>query len=274
MVIGEWYAQNAGKRLNSRGGILGECVSLVQNYAENVLGVPGTPVFPVPYARLMAGTRPDYFTWVANTPEGVPPYGSIVVFNGRMGGGAGHTGVAIEGCDTNQVRVIQQNDPLGSGASIKVYNYNNVMGWLVPKSQAVPTPPQEGGNDVIVNDENNYARFNKLHLLIRGRGVDRSVFNAFVGKPWLTAIETISDDPEADNWQLDGQVGAVARRDNWQQQIYTLQDQNKTLQGQVDSLAKQVKELQAQVGNNGDTQLLNGFGSLLQQLIIRLGIKK
>lgn len=272
MTISQWYPTVSGKRVNSCGGILGECVALVQKYANEVLGVSGCPVFPVPAARLMVSARPDAFTWIPNTPEGVPPYGSIVVFNGRMGGGAGHTGVAIEGCDTNQVRVIQQNDPLGSGASIKVYNYNNVMGWLVPKSQAAP--PQEGGSDVIVNDENNYARFNKLHLLVRGRGVDRSVFNAFVGKPWLTAIETISDDPEADNWQLDGQVGAVARRDNWQQQIYTLQDQNKTLQGQVDSLAKQVKELQAQVGNNGDTQLLNGFGSLLQQLIIRLGIKK
>lgn len=273
MTIGQWYAARAGQRLNSRNGILGECVSLVQNYAENVLGVPGTPVFPVPYARLMAGSRPDYFTWVANTPEGVPPYGSIVVFNGRMGGGYGHTGVAIEGSDTNQVRVIQQNDPLGSGASIKVYNYNNVMGWLVPKSQAVPNPPQ-GGNDVIINDENNYARANKLHLQVRGRALPRDAFNAFVGKPWLTYIETLSDDQEAYDHETNANVGAVAIRDNWQQQIYTLQDQNKVLQGQVDSLAKQVKELQAQVGNNGDTQLLNGFGSLLQQMIVRLGLKK
>lgn len=270
MTIGEWYTQRAGQRLNSRGGILGECVSLVQNYAENVLGVPGTPVFPVPFARLMAGARPDYFTWVANTPDGVPPYGSIVVFNGRMGGGYGHTGVAIEGSDTNQVRVIQQNDPLGSGASIKTYNYNNVMGWLVPKAQA----PQGGGDEMIVNDENNYARFNKLHMQVRGRPVNRATFNAFVGSSWLHAIEVFSDDPEADQHAHNADIGAIAVKDNWQQQIYTLQDQNKALQSQVDSLAKQVKELQAQVGNNGDTQLLNNFGQILQQLIVRLGIKK
>lgn len=274
MTIGEWYAQRAGQRLNSRGGILGECVSLVQNYAENVLGVPGAPVFPVPAARLMAGTRPDYFTWVANSPTGVPPYGSIVVFNGRVGGGYGHTGVAIEGCDTNQVRVIQQNDPFGSGASIKVYNYNNVMGWLVPKSQAVPNPPQGGGSEMVVNDNNNFARFNKLHLQVRGRSVDKATFDNFVGQPWLKVIEVFSDDQEANIHEQNANIGALAVRDNWQGQINTLLDQNKTLQSQVDSLAKQVKELQSQVGNNGDTQLLNGFGSFLQQMIIRLGIKK
>lgn len=274
MSIGEWYAQRAGQRLNSRGGILGECVSLVQNYAENVLGVPGTPVFPVPFARLMAGARPDYFTWVTNTPEGVPPYGSIVVFNGRMGGGYGHTGVAIEGTDVNQVRLIQQNDPLGSGASIKVYNYNNVMGWLVPKSQAVPNPPQ-GGDEMMNQGENEYARARKLHQQVRGRDLARDVFNQLAGKiTWLRYIEIVSDDPEANQHEQNATIGATAVKDNWQQQIYTLQDQNKELQGQVTSLAKQVKELQAQVGNNGDTQLLNSFGQLLQQLIVRLGIKK
>lgn len=270
MTISEWYPTVAGKRVNSAGGILGECVALVQKYANEVLGVSGAPVFPVPVAKDMVNSRPDAFTWIPNTPTGVPPYGAIVVFNGRMGGGAGHTGVAIEGSDTNQVRVIQQNDPLGSGASIKVYNYNNVMGWLVPKSQ---TPPQ-GGNEMIVNDDNNYARFNKLHMQVRGRPVDRATFNAFVGKSWLTAIEVFSDDPEANQHEQNATIGAIAVKDNWQQQIYTLQDQNKELQGQVASLAKQVKELQAQVGNNGDTQLLNSFGQLLQQLIVRLGIKK
>jgi len=272
MTIGEWYAQRAGQRLGSRGGITGQCVALVQNYAENVLGVPGTPVFPVPAAKDMPGQRGDYFRWVANTPSGIPPYGSIVVFNGRVGGGYGHTGVAIEGSDTNQVRIIQQNDPMGSGASIKVYNYNNVVGWLVPKSQA--EQPQ-GGNDVIINDNNNFARANKTHLQIRGRALDRGIFNAFVGKGWLTFIEALSDDQEAYDHEAAATLGAVARRDNWQQQIYTLQDQNKVLQGQVDSLAKQVKELQAQIGTQtDDTKLLNGFGSFLQQMIVRLGIKK
>ena len=270
MTIGEWYAQRAGQRLGSRGGITGQCVALVQNYAENVLGVPGTPVFPVPAARLMMGTRADYFTTVPNTPSGVPPYGSIVVFNGRVGGGYGHTGVAIEGSDTNVVRIIQQNDPMGSGASIKVYNYNNVMGWLVPKSQAVP----QGGNDVIINDENNYARANKVHLQMLGRSLDRGIFVKLVGSSWLRYVEIVGDSQEANNHEAAATVGAVALRDNWQQQIYTLQDQNKVLQGQVDSLAKQVKELQAQIGTQtDDTKLLNGFGEILTKLIIRLGLK-
>lgn len=249
LSIGEWYAARAGQRLNSCGGYLGECVSLVQNYSSIVLGVPGCPIFPVPAAKDMAGARPDYFTWVPNTPAGVPPYGSIVVFNGRMGGGYGHTGVAIEGCDTNQVRIIQQNDPYGSGASIKVYNYNNVLGWLVPKSASAP--PQTGGNEMIINDSNNYARANKLHLQVRGRALPQDAFNAFVGKPWLTFIETLSDDPEADQHLHQADVGAVALRDNWQQQILTLQDNVKVQQGQIDSLGKQVEALKKQLDAAG-----------------------
>lgn len=274
MTIGEWYPTVAGKRVNSAGGILGECVALVQKYANEVLGVSGAPVFPVASAKDMVGSRGDAFTWVPNTPTGVPPYGSIVVFNGRVGGGYGHTGVAIEGSDTNQVRVIQQNDPYGSGASIKTYPYTNVSGWLVPKTNNAGTPAQ-GGTDVIQSGDNYYARANKLHQQVRGRALSRDVFNAFVGKSWLTYIETLSDDPEANNWQENGKVGAVARRDNWQQQIYDLQAQNGVQQKALDEMGKQIRELQAQLAvQSDDTKLLNGFGEWLQKIIIRLGVKK
>jgi len=274
VTISQWFPTVAGRRVNSAGGILGECVALIQKYANEVLGVSGAPVFPVGSAKDMVGSRPDAFTWVPNTPTGVPPYGSIVVFNGRVGGGYGHTGVAIEGSDTNQVRVIQQNDPYGSGVSIKTYPYTNVSGWLVPKSNNAGSPAQ-GGTDVIQAGDNYYARANKLHQQVRGRALSREVFNAFVGKSWLTYIETLSDDPEADNWQENGRVGSVARRDKWQQQIYDLQAQVKSQQTALDEMGKQIRELQAQLGvQSDDTKLLNGFGEWLQKIITRLGVKK
>lgn len=238
MTISQWFPTVVGRRVNSAGGILGECVALVQKYANEVLGVSGAPVFPVGSAKDMVGSRPDAFTWVPNTPTGVPPYGSIVVFNGRVGGGYGHTGVAIEGSDTNQVRVIQQNDPYGSGVSIKTYPYTNVSGWLVPKSNNAGAPAGSG-EDMINQGANEYARANKLHLQVRGRPLEKSVFDQFVGSSWLHYIEILSDDPEANNWQQNAIVGNVARADNWEGQIHTLVAQVQDLQKQVDELKKQ-----------------------------------
>jgi len=252
LSISEWYPTVAGRRVNSAGGILGECVALVQKYANEVLGVSGAPVFPVPYAKDMPGSRLDAFVWIPNTPTGIPPYGSIVVFNGRVGGGYGHTGVAIEGCDLNQVRVIQQNDPTGSGVSIKVYPYTNVSGWLVKKENNVPQP---GGGDVMNQGENEYARANDLHLKLRGRALDRNIFNQLVAgrTSWLRYIEILSDDPEAQARQQDATVGQVARRDNWEGQIHTLVQQFADSQKQVASLQKQIDELKKNQGGVDQT---------------------
>lgn len=281
MTISEWYPAVAGRRVNSAGGILGECVALVQKYANEVLGVGGAPVFPVKAAKDMVNSRSDAFVYIPNSVTGVPPYGAIVIFNGRVGGGYGHTGVAIEGCDLNQVRVIQQNDPTGRGVEIKVYPYTNVSGWLVKKETNVPQP---SGGDVMNQGENEYARANDLHLKLRGRALDRNIFNQLVASrtSWLRYIEILSDDPEAQARQQDATVGQVARRDNWEGQIHTLVQQFTDSQKQVAELTETTKKLQTTVEEltaklatqSDDTKLLNGFGELLSKLIIRMGLKK
>jgi len=171
------------------------------------------------------GQQPESYTWVKNTPDGIPPRGAIVVWDGGINNGPGHVAVATGEGDTNTFVSLDQN--WGQPRVVPVrHNYNHVIGWGIPKGIASNVTPQ-GGEDVIVNDENNYARANKTHLDLRGRPLDRSVFNAFVGKDWLTFIETCEDDPEADNWQHFASVGAVAVRDAWDKQIYSLQDQLK-----------------------------------------------
>ena len=71
MTLQQFMNAWANKKVPSRGGITGQSVSLVQKWAEDN-GVSGTPVFPVASAYMMAGKRPDAFTWVANTPKAVP----------------------------------------------------------------------------------------------------------------------------------------------------------------------------------------------------------
>lgn len=239
--VNEWN----GRLVPSRGGILGQCVSLVQAWAQEN-GIGGTPVFPVGAAKDLAGVRGDTFNFTANTPDGVPPAGAIAIFNGRMGGGYGHTGVVVS-ADKNTINMFQQNDPYGSGGSVKAYNYNNVIGWLTLKNQG-------GGENVIADADNEYARWNKAGIAIRGRGLSRDEFrNAAVGKTWLQALEILSDNPEADAAQHAQEVGQVAVRDQWDKQIYGLQDQLKaqkaTSDGQIADLTKQIEALKKQLGS-------------------------
>jgi hypothetical protein len=124
-----------GKMIPSRGGITGQCVSMVQHWAEDQ-GVTGTPVFPVAAAKDMPGTRKDFFDWIPNTPTGVPQAGDIVVW-GTQVGQWGHTAIFIDG-NASSFRSFDQNWPVGSAAHIQAHNYNGVLGWLRLKKAAQP----------------------------------------------------------------------------------------------------------------------------------------
>jgi hypothetical protein len=121
--IGAWD----GKFIPSRGGITGQCVSMVQKWAEDN-GVTGTPVFPVAAAKDMPGTRKDFFDWIPNTPTGVPQAGDIVVWGNQVGQ-YGHTAIFIDG-NAQSFRSFDQNWPVGTAAHIQQHNYNGVLGWL------------------------------------------------------------------------------------------------------------------------------------------------
>ena len=148
-------------------------------------------------------------------------------------------------------------------------------------------------------------------LQVRGREMSREEFRKnFVGVEPFRMVEIVQDNPEADtatNWQ---NVGKTAVNDQWDKQIYGLQDQVKDLTARLDAAVKdgdawkanaanlqqqitdlstkfdellkvnnikdaQIKDLTAKLSvQSNDTQLLNSFGEWLQKLIARLGVKK
>ena len=199
------------------------------------------------------------YTKILNSPTAVPQAGDIIVWNSSFGGGFGHTAIATGNGDTNSFESFDQNYPTGSVSHLVRHNYNGVIGWLRPNKLTT------GDNMAVIGSGDNwYARLSKLHEQVRGRPLGRDVFNSFVGKDLLTYVEAVSDDPEADAVQNYQNVGAVAVKDNWQQQIYTLQKQfadatklanelqarlvasentTKALTEKVDALNKKVAEL-------------------------------
>jgi len=224
----DFFNQNNGRYVDFDGAYGFQCFDLVNKWSTALGYRPFTGL----YASGIYGQPQGNYTQIPNSPTAVPQAGDIIVWNNNYGGGYGHTGIATGNGNTSWFESLDQNWPGGSPSKVVRHDYNGVIGWLRPNKLS----GQPQGEDMIQSGDNYYARANKLHQQVRGRGLSREVFNAFVGKSWLTFIETLSDDPEADNWNTNGQVGAIARRDRWDLQIYSLQDQLKKATDLVNTL--------------------------------------
>lgn len=268
-VVDRFYARTNGQRINSCGGIMGQCVAGSQSYTNVELGIGGCPAFPVAAAKDMFGTRTDAFDWVRNTPEGIPPRGSIIVFDGRMGMGYGHTGVVVS-ANINTVSVYQQNDPLSSGMHVKTYNYNCVIGWGIPKGGQInppaPPPPTPTGGDIM--DTNSGKELYRT-------GLHREAENDAAASQWngLPAGEALKRLRGAQEWQ--GTDNAIKTAPTLQQQITELNARVNALMVENAALKKKNADLEAQLAAMGeDSSNLNALGKLLKWFLVRLGLSK
>ena len=119
----------------------------------------------------------------------------------------------------------------------------------------------------IPDADNYYWRYGqKLAEQVRGRQLSREEFRKYlVGQSDLRVVEILSDDPEATRTQQAQVVGQLAVKDNWQGQIYGLQDQLRksneliaTLTAKADvsdSLQKKVDSLTAENQKLADQQV-------------------
>ena len=110
---------------------------------------------------------------------------------------------------------------------------------------------QSGGGEPMINDsENEYARWNKLFIQIRGRNAGRDEFRASaVGRQWLTAMEILSDDVEANRNVESAQVGRKAQSEDWAGQIATLRGQVDTLNTSVINLTKGLEDIKNEMAS-------------------------
>lgn len=275
-VVDRFYARTNGQAINSCGGIKGQCVAGVQSYTNIELGIGGCPAFPVAGAKDMFGTRGDAFTWVRNTPSGVPPRGAIMVWDGRVGGGWGHTGV-VTAANVNTFDCYQQNDPFNSGMHVKTYNYNNVIGWAIPKGgqlnpEPAPGPSQPGGDIVDTNSGKELYR----------TGLFREAENDAAASQWngVPAGEAMKRLRASDEWK--GLQAGLKSLQALQVEITQLNTKINTqiveiaaLKKQNEVLTKENADLKAQLAaQSEDSSNLNALGKLLKWFIARLGLSK
>lgn len=127
-----------------------QCVDYVNEYAKDVLGIKNAFVGPR-FAYQCYTDYADYpnirnnFNRVPNAKTNFPNKGDVIVWSKERNGYAGHIAVVL-GATEHTIKVAEQNyDGKGSVREYTYPNYNNVLGWLVPKNKKVNQPKIKTG---------------------------------------------------------------------------------------------------------------------------------
>ena len=158
-TIIEWLNSANGVAMNPDGHYGLQCVDLVDQYAQDIFGVPWPQsIGGVTGAKQLLDVAPDEF-WIRtdndpNNPNLVPAPGDVLVFAGSAINEWGHTAVCIS-ADANGMWVMQQDGfapPLiwadnnwysGKPAHKAYLPYSSngtgpIKGWLTPRANKLP----------------------------------------------------------------------------------------------------------------------------------------
>lgn len=123
-----------------------QCMTLVHRYVSEVLKIKDISVLARPTAAQVwtEFAWGQYFTQVANTPNGVPPEGAIMVFKPTAdNNNAGHISVVLAGANINTFNSFDADYPWGTKPHVQEHSYTDaagndiVYGWLLPNGNLV-----------------------------------------------------------------------------------------------------------------------------------------
>ena len=109
-----------------------QCVDLANAYIKEVLGLP---IILWTNAQDFPSKAGSKYTWIKNTPDALPKYGDIMIWNM---GSYGHIAMFISG-NLSKFTSFDQNYPKGTPAHAQGHTYSNVIGWLRPKGENMAT---------------------------------------------------------------------------------------------------------------------------------------
>lgn len=113
--LNKFIPKYIGKRVTDPFGFFkGECVSLVKRFIKE-MGWPMRRGNAIQWVN----NGYDGYKYFKNTPSFIPTPGDLAIFSV---GKYGHIGI-VQTATTKSMKVVQQNDPVGSPVTIKTYNY-------------------------------------------------------------------------------------------------------------------------------------------------------
>lgn len=132
MTIKDFFNKWNGKGIDFDGYYGYQCVDLYRQYCQEVLGIPQSPKV-TGASNIWESYLKEHFIEIKNTPDAIPQFGDIIIWNKYAGGGYGHVAIFDSG-DVDSFTSFDQNWPVGSLCHFQPHNYTNVIGWLRPKS--------------------------------------------------------------------------------------------------------------------------------------------
>lgn len=142
MLIGEWWSKYSKGELKqdydnsiTSTGTSGskkyvQCVDTANSCAQYVHNLGYGVFMNVNYAKdIFDKASEKIFIKVKNTPTGIPPKGSYIIWNR---GNYGHIAICTS-ATVHSITVLESNyDGKGSLRKYTYDNYNSVVGWLIP----------------------------------------------------------------------------------------------------------------------------------------------
>lgn len=209
-------------------GAENQCVDLANQYITEVLGK--TAIIGTNAKDFKDRYDSNEFEWIPNTPEAIIRKGDIPVWNGRVGGGAGHIAIALDDGTLTSFTSLDQNWSRKELVTIESHNYTNVSGWLRPKEK-----PMAGELETCMKDRQKF--WDERDATWRELGVD-SVEGA---KSTIAGYKSRMTD-------LGNQVGRLqAEVDNRKEQVSRVEEQLLTVQSLLKSSDAALKKSNEQV---------------------------
>ena len=211
----------------------GECLSLVKWYIKEVFGID-PPASGCNGARCYWSIFPspldNIFEKVPNTPNLVPKRGWVAVWDGSVGGGAGHIGIVADDKATKSTFNSFDSNWGSKTAQIVTHNYNNVYGFLVPKGNNMSD--MYNGYD-LSNRESMKVAVDVLVRVQKGEFVEKSKLDELVKIKTAELSSKISD---------------------YEKQIKILNTQIETLKKDIASLNDELEKCSQEVPGQEDLE--------------------
>ncbi len=211
----------------------GECLSLVKWYIKEVFGID-PPASGCNGARCYWSIFPSpldsIFEKVPNRPNLVPKRGWVAVWDGSVGGGAGHIGIVADDKATKSTFNSFDSNWGSKTAQIVTHNYNNVYGFLVPKGNTMSD--MYNGYD-LSNRESMKVAVDVLVRVQKGEFVEKSKLDELVKIKTAELSSKISD---------------------YEKQIKILNTQIETLKKDIASLNDELEKCSQEVPGQEDLE--------------------
>lgn len=207
------------------------CMANMHLFARDVLGIIDVTALAQPFAYMLASNYPNYnganyFTFVPNTPDYVPPAGSFAVWGQDATNDIpqGHVGIVLPGATVSAFQSFDADFPYGSPSHVQNHNYTDVVGFLVPNSTVPnystlfpPTPPVQsasGGQPSAVavafgNTVNKSKNFDTVTAFL-GMSQQNAV-QLTAGQIIVNQIKALQDTVSANNTTIAGLKALVTK---------------------------------------------------------------